>query len=558
MRQNPKLLKIRIIFGFVTLIFGLLAANLALFHWVERTGLHYLLGDYARYVCAYGGFMAMIFGATLVSNLPNPLKTLKIKRQQTVNEDKKIKEKVTIQKKRKDRKPPITAVSLAFLIFMLFPLIASSLVSYTVSIIMMFESSAFVYYRSNSGANMLFSPKERTWNGSTWSSEAEMPPSGGIVRFIRAAHCPSRIRRDEKIIVTLNEDGYLDAYVWNSSSWLVTNNIGYVGTIANLYRAFDIVYEYSSGNALLAYAVYSTNTSKDLAYKTWDGTQWSAESYIDDPSVFDIQYHWIKLASYPLMVGRVNEIAIIASEEHSNDANAWIWNGSSWGNYLQLEGSVASRATECISVGYEQQSGEAMFIWGWGVGTGYLQSRKWTGTWGSELPQIMIGPNRPRWFTLKADPSSNRIMVASVDQGRDLYTIRWNGSDWARDDIHDDNVDSSTTRCADFEWEPIESNGLLVWGSNMGSLSYKTLTVTSLWSGISTVTAIGIHPWIQLRQNVGDASVKILGSMLNNNYDLGALKWDGSTLTNMGDSAFSSNTTTTDFECFDICFNDAR
>jgi len=41
--------------------------------------------------------------------------------------------------------------------------------------------------------------------------------------------------------------------------------------------------------------------------------------------------------------------------------------------------------------------------------------------------------------------------------------------------------------------------------------------------------------------------------MLNSNYDLGALKWDGSTLTNMGNSVFTSNTTTT-YECFNIKF----
>ncbi|MGQ9460399.1 MAG: hypothetical protein ACUVRA_04140, partial [Candidatus Bathyarchaeaceae archaeon] len=47
---------------------GLWATNLALFNWVDRAGLHHLLGEYARYVCAYGGFGAMIFGAMLVND----------------------------------------------------------------------------------------------------------------------------------------------------------------------------------------------------------------------------------------------------------------------------------------------------------------------------------------------------------------------------------------------------------------------------------------------------------------------------------------------------------
>lgn len=54
--------------GCVSLVIGLLAANLALFNWIEGTDLYYLLGNYARYVCAYGGFAAMIFGAMVVND----------------------------------------------------------------------------------------------------------------------------------------------------------------------------------------------------------------------------------------------------------------------------------------------------------------------------------------------------------------------------------------------------------------------------------------------------------------------------------------------------------
>ncbi|MEM3697736.1 MAG: hypothetical protein QXQ94_09605 [Candidatus Bathyarchaeia archaeon] len=58
----------RFVFGLFTLLVGLWAANLALFNWVEKSGLYYLLGEYARYVCAYGGFAAMIFGAMLIND----------------------------------------------------------------------------------------------------------------------------------------------------------------------------------------------------------------------------------------------------------------------------------------------------------------------------------------------------------------------------------------------------------------------------------------------------------------------------------------------------------
>lgn len=388
-----------------------------------------------------------------------------------------------------------------------------------------------------------------------------MPSAGSTIRYVQAVDCPVQSRGYEKIVVTLSDDGYLDAYVWDGSSWLVTNNIGYVGTTVNAYRSYDIAYERSSGKAMLVYAIYSTDTTRDLAYKTWNGIQWSSEAYINDPSTSDIQYYWVKLASYPLATGRVNEIALITSDGTSYDANAWIWGGTSWNNFLELEGNIASITQECISVEYEQQSGNAMFVWGYFSTEGYVESRKWTGLWGNELPQVNLGKKlTPRWFTLKADPSSNRLMAVCIPdfKGADgsLITIRWDGSSWTLDSTHDTQVDAYSSRCADFAWEPSGSKGLLVWGTTSGSISYKTFTAPSTWSGISTVTASGTHPWIQLRRNTKDESggVKILGAMLNSNNNLGALKWDGSTLTNMGDSTFTSNTATTTYECFDIRF----
>jgi hypothetical protein len=41
---------------------------LALFGWSSPKSFFYLLGEYARYVCAYGGFAATIFGAMLIND----------------------------------------------------------------------------------------------------------------------------------------------------------------------------------------------------------------------------------------------------------------------------------------------------------------------------------------------------------------------------------------------------------------------------------------------------------------------------------------------------------
>ena len=135
-------LKTKLGLGLVTLAAGLLAANLALFQWIERTGLHNLLGNYAPYVCAYGGFAAMIFGAMLINDFLVAMSLLKRKYvtddgitifADVEKEEEKQKVLATEHRNRrhKNLRRKTTAVALIIFLFMLCPMVVSSIVSYT-------------------------------------------------------------------------------------------------------------------------------------------------------------------------------------------------------------------------------------------------------------------------------------------------------------------------------------------------------------------------------------------------------------------------------------------
>jgi hypothetical protein len=68
MSEETGYLKVKFALGILSLVVGFIGASIALFQWVERTGVQYLLGNYARYVLGFGGFAAMIFGAMLVND----------------------------------------------------------------------------------------------------------------------------------------------------------------------------------------------------------------------------------------------------------------------------------------------------------------------------------------------------------------------------------------------------------------------------------------------------------------------------------------------------------
>ena len=121
-KQGTPYLKIRFTLGLVTLVIGFIATNFVLFHWVEHTVIYDPLGDYARYVCAYGGFAAMIFGAMVVNDF------LVLRK---VSKGKHAKDKETGDRRPQNGGKIVAASALAILLFMLCPIVVSSTVSYT-------------------------------------------------------------------------------------------------------------------------------------------------------------------------------------------------------------------------------------------------------------------------------------------------------------------------------------------------------------------------------------------------------------------------------------------
>lgn len=190
MKQEAQYLKVKLVLGCVSLTMGFLAANLALFNWVERAGLYYLFGVYARYVCAYGGFGAMIFGAMLINDFlifRNLLKRKHVRKHKiTIFADaNKGEEKQTVVKKEKAKKVKRTIASLVVLFFIMSPLAKSSLVSYTATVTITPQQSSFVYYRSDNEPKLLSSCKGRMWDYSSWAFENQMCYAEIVLQLVK-------------------------------------------------------------------------------------------------------------------------------------------------------------------------------------------------------------------------------------------------------------------------------------------------------------------------------------------------------------------------------------
>lgn len=191
------------------------------------------------------------------------------------------------------------------------------------------KTDAFIAYRSNRGMDQLNSPKSRSWDGdkALWSEESEMPNAGNSVLFTRVDCCPIQQRSFERIVVTLSEEGYLDAYVYDGSSWVTANNVGQVWTSLPTLatRPYDVAYESVSGKALLVYETVVGGGTKDLAYRTWSlKTGWSQEKYYDDSDhASKIAVTYVALTSVP----NSDKIGVAYIDRSNNGANAMVWDG---------------------------------------------------------------------------------------------------------------------------------------------------------------------------------------------------------------------------------------
>ena len=421
-------------------------------------------------------------------------------------------------------------------------------------------TGAFISYRDST--NSLDTPKTRTSEDGSWNSQGELSSSGSPIRLVRSITCPILDRLTEKIVVTLSDDGYLDAYVWDGNAWTVTNDVGNPGTGVNSNRCFDVVYEKTSGRALLVYSTGST--SNEIGFRIWTaGSGWGSEQLLDLPYTSG-KVRWVSLAaSSGARSGAAddNEVSLMYVDS-KKDVFGYIWTGSDWsdmGATSVWDNSAATYSEECIAVAYEQTTGESMFIWADSVSTDFYY-RIWDGSTLSANTLLNIGTagGIGNWVTLKADPGSDDLFLLSVDGGSDLNTAYWNGSSWLVHLEHDNKVDTNARRCADFAWEPIGGKGLLVYGTTNGEITYETFEAPNVWTGPTNV-AMGTkaHHWVQLQTNprVVPGDVMILGAVLEaNTLNLGAISWDGTTFSIQGASTFSSDVGKVNYESFSLAF----
>jgi hypothetical protein len=301
------------------------------------------------------------------------------------------------------------------------------------------------YVGDNSGVE---DPKYSEWDGTTWPDGLAHPAVDDGVSWVVTKADP--VSKYKKIIGVVDEGFFprvLYVSLWDGFSWHdgTGGDSKNMGSVENPnYRCFDIAYEANSGRALVV-----ASTGYSAKYWIWDGTSWVVDGTSFSPGSGSSNIYWVQLASRP----NSNEIAMITAEQGGN-VYGNIWDGTQWTGKQILESAASDTTKECIGVEYIRcgtNEGKAMFVWG--AGGQELQSRIWDGDgsgWEAEItPAVNLGM-QIRWLSLKADPSSNKLVLIATGDNSGNYVkgMIWDGTSWESPEEFG-TANTINTRCAD-------------------------------------------------------------------------------------------------------------
>jgi len=366
------------------------------------------------------------------------------------------------------------------------------------------------------GEKTRIAPRYRMWQATNWSSEAVANAVDDEINWVVLRGCTVR---DEKMLGTLDNSGHIYVQVWDGSGW---GPAGQAATGADSSCCgFDIAYESVSGDGL---AVYKSGLSEtDVCYRVWDGTAWGSEGLLELPTAG--YPRWVVMASDP----NSDEI-VVAVHDSQRDIAVSVWNGSVFANTITIETSTPDSGKSCVAVGYESVSGRAMVVWG-AFKADNARYTIWDGvSWSAQADAPNIGA-APEWLRLAPDPTSNRILLGTLDSSKHVNVMFWNGVSWEVPLEVETGVGNTDGRCFDVAYESSGDEAMVAWWDNgVTTLDYRVWT-SGVWSEELAGPELGDQIWIvQLVPNpVTDVmflSAKIHPAALQET--LKVARWNGS------------------------------
>jgi uncharacterized repeat protein (TIGR01451 family) len=353
------------------------------------------------------------------------------------------------------------------------------------------NSTGMALWTNQGTQNLVYDP----WQLTQFGTPAVQTTDGANYITMTSA---ASTQRNEAIVVGVTQDQHVSGAIWNGSTWTpiainvagtVTQNLGHPSQ--KQFMGAAVAYETTSGRAMLVWDVGNpgggfSGTQNTLYYSLWNGTSWTTAAtipaYISAGGTEPFQ---IRLASNPLAGS--NEITMVV-EDKNHVSRALVWNGSSWGNLIQLNSNGGLQFTD-VNVAYEQKDGRALVTYAADTNNpGNVGYRIWNGsTWTAAATLAPpAGTNAwAQWTVLASDPNSNRIVLGVETNGKSAWMDVWSGAAWGTPFLGTaGGVANNNDENIAVAFDNKSGNALVVYQNKTSTtqLEYRTFSAGS-WSG---------------------------------------------------------------------------
>lgn len=369
------------------------------------------------------------------------------------------------------------------------------------------DDAMISYYETD-----IYSPKYRTWDGSSWGGEGSCSNVGGRAYWVVLKSHPTST---EKILGTIDHLYDVNVQVWDGAAWGNIQQATGSGSTYS-YRSFDVAYEQSSKDGMV---VYGFNNLTSMGFRTWSGSSWSSESTFLIGATDEIE--WVTLASKP----ESDEILGGFQDKNARVYSA-VWDGTTWGNATWCEQTTEKHTTFCVDVAYEHGGdNEGIVVWGDKLDD-KPRYRIWDGSnWSAMSYAVDQGATDILWVKLAPDPNSDDILLGIEDDGQDVNVQVWNGQTWGNYQQVEDTCGDDTEKLFDVAYESSSGDGIVVWADNSTIPKYRLWTGS--WGSEASASTIGATvKWIQLAPDPASDSIMLMTS--DDQADLNAQEWGGS------------------------------
>jgi hypothetical protein len=378
------------------------------------------------------------------------------------------------------------------------------------------------------GQSTINTPYYRMWDSGTSNfgvKQTDYPAVGGDTKWVVAEGSPTR---DELMVGIIQDTQEIHIATYNGSMWAADFTVS-SGVPNSAYRSFDLAYEQTSGDTLIVYENSGANNDI-IAYRTWNGTDFSAEQTLST-GIASSTFNWIE------MVPKENsdDIMILALSS-ANDIYAVLWNGTGMATSLSSTiTTAASSATELhFGFGWEASSGQGLAVYA----AGDLTYRTFdpVGGWGGTENTITTGAVDALRVCGQKGTDGDYIGFIWQDSGNDVSARMWDGSTILSSPPTEDaatEANGANNVPVDCAWYDSTHALFGFVDQNALQIDYVTFTKSNTWSAADLTSASTSGNFASddikgLRFKEHPSTGEIMAVALDIAEDLTTIRWDGS------------------------------